>query len=152
MRVELKRLHRTLGATMIYVTHDQVEAMTLADRLVVLNEGIVQQVGNPMEVHDHPTNRFVAGFIGAPAMNFLERADATHVLGIRPHHITLGSGQYTATVDVIEPLGAETLVHLRHNGERLICKTDGTVPSGEVQISFDQVHRFDRVTGDAVDT
>ncbi len=150
MRVELKRLHRSLGATMIYVTHDQIEAMTLADRLVVLNEGVVQQVGSPMEVHDDPANRFVAGFIGAPAMNFLEKADAEYVIGVRPHHITLGNGPHSATVDVIEPLGAETLVHLRLNGEPLICKTEGDIPTGEVQIAFEHVYRFDRTTGQTI--
>ena len=103
-----------------------------------------------MEVHDNPANRFVAGFIGAPAMNFLEKADAEYVIGVRPHHITLGNGPHSATVDVIEPLGAETLVHLRLNGEPLICKTEGDIPTGEVQISFEHVHRFDRTTGQTV--
>ena len=123
MRMELSKLHADLGATMIYVTHDQVEAMTLADRIVVLNAGIVQQVGSPLELYHRPTNIFVAGFIGSPKMNFLkarvEAVDATSIkvgsadigtlvlprtnvaakvgdevtIGMRPHHLTLGGAQ-----------------------------------------------------------
>jgi ABC-type sugar transport system ATPase subunit len=142
----LKRLHRALGATMIYVTHDQVEAMTLADRLVVLNQGIPQQVGTPTDVHDHPENRFVAGFIGSPPMNFLRKVERGVLLGVRPHQIVLGAGPHRARVDVTEPLGAEVLVHLDLDGEHLVARTESAPPPGEVAIDFRRVHRFDAVT------
>ena len=122
-RVELARLHRELGATMIYVTHDQVEAMTLADRIVVLDRGRIAQVGAPMELYNRPANRFVAGFIGAPAMNFLPAgalpgapAGAAE-LGIRPEHLVpAAEGPIAATVAHVERLGAETLVHAEGPG------------------------------------
>ena len=122
-RVELARLHRELGATMIYVTHDQVEAMTLADRIVVLDRGRIAQVGAPMELYNRPANRFVAGFIGAPAMNFLPAgalpgapAGAAE-LGIRTEHLVpAAEGPIAATVAHVEQLGAETLVHAEGPG------------------------------------
>ncbi|TWI29873.1 ABC transporter ATP-binding protein [Paracoccus sulfuroxidans] len=117
-RIELARLHRELGATMIYVTHDQVEAMTLADRIVVLNAGRIAQIGSPMELYNRPANRFVAGFIGSPSMNFLaaERSGLTPPagaveLGIRPEHIALADHGIPARVTHVERLGHETLVH-----------------------------------------
>ncbi|MHA1568666.1 MAG: ABC transporter ATP-binding protein [Alphaproteobacteria bacterium] len=143
MRVELRKLHRDLGTTMIYVTHDQVEAMTLADRIVVLNEGIIQQVGPPDELYRHPANRFVARFIGSPPMNFLaakfdpsiatvsgegfslalpeayrELADVSPevLVGIRPLDLSLageGAGDLRAVVEVVEPLGGESYVHAK---------------------------------------
>ncbi|NGQ89628.1 ABC transporter ATP-binding protein [Rhodobacter sp. HX-7-19] len=117
-RIEIARLHRDLGATMIYVTHDQVEAMTLADKIVVLRAGIVEQVGSPMELYNNPANTFVAGFIGSPQMNFLksaalgERGEST---GIRPEHLTLSreTGTIPGTVSHVEKLGGETLVYVR---------------------------------------
>ena len=130
MRYEIAKLHQTLDATMIYVTHDQVEAMTLADRIVVLDAGKIAQVGTPKELYQNPQTLFVAQFIGSPKMNVMPcemkgdefhlaggrggpgRAGAVH-LGIRPEHITLGSagsGQCDGTVDVIEYLGADTFV------------------------------------------
>jgi multiple sugar transport system ATP-binding protein len=139
VRTEIKRLHRQLQTTIIYVTHDQVEAMTLADRIVILRGGVIEQVGTPDEVYNTPANVFVAGFIGAPAMNFVRgrvadgraicadgvsfdlsqvrgarAAGAEVILGLRPEHIRAGSGagvDFTATVQVVEPLGADTLVH-----------------------------------------
>ncbi len=105
-RVELARLHRQLEATMVYVTHDQVEAMTLADRIVVLNEGVIEQAGTPMELYNDPVNRFVAGFLGAPSINFLERSGRT--MGIRPECITVGDGGLAATVTHVERLGGDT--------------------------------------------
>jgi multiple sugar transport system ATP-binding protein len=136
VRVQLKRLHQQLGATMIYVTHDQVEAMTLADRIVILRAGRVEQIGTPAEVYASPRNRFVAGFIGSPSMNFLPArieagfavgegglrvpaaggAEGQRIeIGIRPHD--LGRDQegleMVATVDVLEPLGAEVHLHAR---------------------------------------
>ncbi|MFK5977525.1 MAG: ABC transporter ATP-binding protein [Rhizobiaceae bacterium] len=125
-RLEIARLHRQLGATMIYVTHDQVEAMTLADRIVVLNETRVEQVGSPMELYNHPVNQFVAGFIGSPKMNFidaktLDRSDAT-TIGIRPEHITLGhkNGDIEGSVSHVEHLGGETNLYLDCKGAGLI--------------------------------
>ncbi|MGZ5088309.1 MAG: ABC transporter ATP-binding protein [Usitatibacter sp.] len=139
MRTELKELHQRLGTTSIYVTHDQIEAMTMADQIVVMRDGIVEQRGKPLELYDRPANLFVAGFIGSPAMNFLpgrfhvdasgphlhvgdvkvpvpQRTAAvegqTVILGVRPEHLTLGSGAegFGATVAVVEPTGADTLV------------------------------------------
>jgi multiple sugar transport system ATP-binding protein len=132
MRYEIAKLHQSLASTMIYVTHDQVEAMTLADRIVVLDAGRIAQVGTPRELYERPANLFVAQFIGSPKMNvmpcetkdgqfalaggrggaFAGEGAATHV-GIRPEHITLGpdgSGQCDGTVDVLEYLGADTFV------------------------------------------
>jgi multiple sugar transport system ATP-binding protein len=118
MRLELARLHRELGATMIYVTHDQTEAMTLADKIVILRDGRIEQIGSPMQLYDMPANKFVAGFIGSPQMNFIDasvlgRNDAA-VVGVRPEHIRLDpeTGDTTGAVTHIEHLGAETNVYL----------------------------------------
>jgi multiple sugar transport system ATP-binding protein len=125
-RIEIARLHRELGATMVYVTHDQVEAMTLADRIVVLRAGIVEQAGPPMELYNNPANTFVAGFIGSPQMNFLKAqalGQGGETIGIRPEHLTIvptGSGPVTGTVSHVEKLGGETLVYLRADPHGLI--------------------------------
>ncbi len=116
-RIEIARLHRQLGATMIYVTHDQIEAMTLADRIVVLRAGKVEQVGAPMELYNDPANTFVAGFIGSPQMNFLKAGALgmwSDTMGVRPEHIALSrdSGQIAGTVSHVEKLGGETLVYV----------------------------------------
>ncbi|MFN5997189.1 MAG: ABC transporter ATP-binding protein [Paracoccaceae bacterium] len=136
MRVELEALHRDLKATMVYVTHDQVEAMTMADKIVVLNAGRIEQVGAPMELYNRPATEFVAGFIGAPAMNFLSvqvqdgqaivegvalgAAPAGSVkLGIRPEHVVLrraGQGQLSATVSICETLGGDAYLYVRLEG------------------------------------
>src|ERR687892_1864015 len=116
MRIEIAKLHHDLDATMIYVTHDQVEAMTLADRIVVLNAGRVEQIGRPMELYNDPANTFVAGFIGSPQMNFLE-AQALgapgKTLGIRPEHLELSreAGAIPGTISHVEHLGGETNVY-----------------------------------------
>jgi multiple sugar transport system ATP-binding protein len=122
-RIEIARLHRELKATMIYVTHDQVEAMTLADRIVVLNAGRIEQVGAPMELYNNPANTFVAGFIGSPQMNFLEAAplgQSGKTLGIRPEHLELSreTGAIPGTISHVEHLGSETNVYVRteHHG------------------------------------
>ncbi|MBU2361040.1 MAG: ABC transporter ATP-binding protein [Alphaproteobacteria bacterium] len=111
-RIEIAQLHRTLGATMIYVTHDQTEAMTLADRIVVLRDGRVEQIGTPMELYNNPANRFVAGFLGAPAMNFLtppDDAPAGAELGIRPEDLRLDpDSALQGTVTHVERLGGDT--------------------------------------------
>jgi len=124
-RIEIARLHRELGATMVYVTHDQVEAMTLADKIVVLRAGEVEQVGSPMELYNNPANTFVAGFIGSPQMNFLQ-ADAlgeiAATLGIRPEHLALSTqtGDFAAKVSHVEKLGGETLIYVRHDHQGLL--------------------------------
>ncbi len=146
MRVELEALHRDLKATMIYVTHDQVEAMTMADRIVVLNAGRVEQVGAPMELYNRPATEFVAGFIGAPSMNFLDvppadgepgHGDAalgaapagTVRLGIRPEHILLrpqGGGDLDGTVTLRETLGGDAFLYVRlDSGETLVVRAEG---------------------------
>jgi ABC-type sugar transport system ATPase subunit len=149
MRVELEALHRDLKATMIYVTHDQVEAMTMADKIVVLNAGRIEQVGAPMELYNRPASEFVAGFIGAPAMNFLPvelregqvvvegvtlgaAPAGTVKLGIRPEHLTLrpaGQGQLQATVSITETLGGDAYlyVHLA-GGQTLVVRAEGDTP------------------------
>jgi multiple sugar transport system ATP-binding protein len=127
-RVEIAKLHRELGATTVYVTHDQVEAMTLADRVVVLRDGQIEQVGTPLELYDKPANQFVAQFIGTPQMNVLALQDVAPLLpglqlaqdaqgfvGLRPEGVSLtyaSSGQLQAKVELVEALGAETLIYL----------------------------------------
>lgn len=117
-RLEIARIHRELKATMIYVTHDQIEAMTLADRLVVLNNGAIEQVGTPMEIYRRPDTLFVAAFIGSPSMNFIDAktidASNSGTVGIRPEHLTLSrdAGAWSATVVHTDNLGAETIVYL----------------------------------------
>ena len=117
-RLEIARLHRSLKATMIYVTHDQVEAMTLADKIVVLNAGAIEQIGSPMELYNRPANVFVAGFIGSPQMNFVPAEklgqSGAKTIGIRPEHITLSrdQGTWSAKVIHVEHLGADTIIYL----------------------------------------
>ena len=124
-RIEIARLHRDLAATMIYVTHDQVEAMTLADRIVVLRAGRVEQVGAPMELYNDPANTFVAGFIGSPQMNFLKAGALgmrSDTMGVRPEHIAVSrdAGQIAGTVSHVEKLGGETLVYVNTPGQGLL--------------------------------
>jgi multiple sugar transport system ATP-binding protein len=153
-RIEIARLHRLLGATMVYVTHDQIEAMTLADKIVVLNAGVIEQVGAPLELYNRPANRFVAGFIGSPTMNFIDGEEAKKVdaasIGIRPEHLFLASdGPWQGTVSHAEHLGADTMLYLE--SERLGALTvriGGDVPVniGEI-VSLSplpgKLHRFD---------
>ena len=124
-RIEIARLHRELGATMIYVTHDQVEAMTLADKIVVLRAGVVEQTGTPMELYNNPDNTFVAGFIGSPQMNFLKSAalgQQGETTGIRPEHLALSRdrGAIPGRVSHVEKLGGETLVYMRSDVHGLL--------------------------------
>jgi multiple sugar transport system ATP-binding protein len=145
MRTEIKELHQRLRTTTVYVTHDQVEAMTMADKIVVMHDGVVEQVGAPLELYDSPANMFVAGFIGSPAMNFLkgrcERgrfvledgsalplpAGFGHVpsdevvYGVRPEHLVLGDDGLPLTVAVVEPTGSETQVIARHGSQSIVC-------------------------------
>jgi len=116
-RLEIAQLHRRLKATMIYVTHDQVEAMTLADKIVVLNAGRIEQIGSPMELYNAPANEFVAGFIGSPKMNFVDGArlgETAKTIGVRPEHLTVdaNSGAWKGTVVHAEHLGADTNLYL----------------------------------------
>ena len=138
MRLEIKDLQKQLGITSLYVTHDQVEAMTLADRMIVMNGGVADQIGAPLEVYENPATEFVAGFIGSPATNFLPaslfspRDARIRTIGIRPEHATLkpaGSGRLPAKILFTEALGAETLLHLRlETGESFTIRQDGTAP------------------------
>ena len=150
VRVELKRLHAQLRTTTVYVTHDQTEALTLADRIVVLNGGVVQQVGTPDELYFNPANRFVAGFIGSPAMNFLEGL-GNEVVGVRPEDVTLGDGPHAATVEVVERLGFESHVHLRLGAETLVARVEGVVTTGPTRLGFKRTLRFHRDTGARVE-
>ncbi len=116
-RVEIAKLHRQLGATMVYVTHDQIEAMTLADKIVVMNGGVVEQVGRPLELYNRPATRFVAGFIGSPAMNFVEGPIAARTgaatIGVRPEHLVVAQeGAWAGTVSHAEHLGADTMLYV----------------------------------------
>jgi multiple sugar transport system ATP-binding protein len=117
-RLEIARLHRALGATMVYVTHDQTEAMTLADKIVVLNAGRVEQVGHPIELYNSPRNLFVAGFIGSPQMNFLKgplaAREGAKTIGIRPEHLVLDgdAARWTGTVRHVEQLGSDTYLYV----------------------------------------
>ena len=165
MRVEIARLHKEIGATMIYVTHSQVEAKTLADKIVVLRAGKIEQVGAPLELYRNPDNKFVAGFIGSPAMNFLQGkvsggkinvpalgrdvaaevnlpAEGTDVIiGVRPEHIEVGMGTGQLKAELSEALGGVSYLHLDTlSGERIICEERGDERAREgdtVDISFE---------------
>jgi multiple sugar transport system ATP-binding protein len=187
MRTEIKRVHQKVKTTTIYVTHDQVEAMTLADRVVVMNRGLVEQIGAPQELYHHPKTRFVAGFIGSPAMNFtpcrleqngvemrvrlsdtialpVPEADAARyrsaigkdlIFGLRPEHITEprrgecdGSCEFTATLDVVEPMGMETMVYFALGGVEICGRVDpaSAVPPGQsmrLYANIDHMHLID---------
>ncbi|MEL6680429.1 MAG: ABC transporter ATP-binding protein [Pseudomonadota bacterium] len=122
MRLEISELHERLKTTMIYVTHDQVEAMTMADKIVVLRAGNIEQVGSPLELYNTPRNAFVAGFIGSPRMNFIEGVEAAkhdaHSIGIRPEHIDVSTegGLWQGKVGVAEHLGSDTFLHIHDTG------------------------------------
>jgi ABC-type sugar transport system ATPase subunit len=158
MRREIARIHQRSRTTALYVTHDQIEAMTLADRIIVLRDGRVQQVGSPSEIYDRPANRFVAGFFGTPAMNFLSGHDAglaedrDVVVGIRPEAITLDqrpdATPLRASVDIREVLGAEVLLHLRSDAGELTVRTvaGGEAREGDnvtVWLDRERLHMFD---------
>jgi sn-glycerol 3-phosphate transport system ATP-binding protein len=158
-RLQIQKLHRELGITSLFVTHDQVEAMTLAQRMMVLNGGHVEQFGTPDEVYHRPASTFVASFIGSPPMNLLKNASggkAGHILGIRPEHLDVGSEGWQVTVESIEMLGAERLLYCKINDEYLIVRTgEGTAApsigqSLHVMPRADRVHQFDATTGKRV--
>jgi multiple sugar transport system ATP-binding protein len=130
MRLEISELHQQLKTTMIYVTHDQVEAMTMADKIVVLNRGNIEQVGSPMELYSKPRNLFVAGFIGSPKMNFVPQGSQT--LGVRPEHVQLSmeSGEWKGRVVVAEHLGSDTFLHVDVEGiGQMTARGDGNFPA-----------------------
>jgi multiple sugar transport system ATP-binding protein len=155
MRLEITDLHHQLKTTMVYVTHDQIEAMTMADKIVVLNRGNIEQVGSPMELYKTPRNIFVAGFIGSPRMNLIDGAYAqskgAHTAGIRPEHLTLSkdSGLWKGTVSVAEHLGADTFLHLNVDGiGPMTARTGGEFGASygdTVYLTPDEskMHRFD---------
>ncbi|MCV2864745.1 ABC transporter ATP-binding protein [Albidovulum sediminicola] len=156
MRLEISELHKRLATTMVYVTHDQVEAMTMADKIVVLRAGHIEQVGSPLELYRTPRNIFVAGFIGSPRMNFIEGAEAAkhgaHTIGIRPEHIAVSSeaGPWSGVVAVSEHLGSDTFFHIHDSGlaETLTVRADGEVGFRHGDRVYltprdDQFHRFD---------
>jgi multiple sugar transport system ATP-binding protein len=154
-RLEIARLRRLLKATIIYVTHDQVEAMTLADRIVVLNAGVIEQVGSPLELYRRPANLFVAGFIGSPRMNFVQGPDAAargaHTLGIRPEHLEANrdAGQWKGQIAHVEHLGADTFLYAEVPGGGLLTvRLDGDADyqlGSTIHISprLSHLHRFD---------
>ena len=162
MRGEITRLHRRLGATMIYVTHDQIEAMTMSDRIVVMDKGRVQQIAPPLEVYRNPANLFVAGFIGTPPMNMLRKRD--RIMGFRPEAMTLcavtaeADDTVRGTVDVVEPMGAETFVQfITDGGSRITARVapDVALRAGEAvafRVNMRQVRWFDAATGDNLST
>jgi sn-glycerol 3-phosphate transport system ATP-binding protein len=180
MRIEIKRLHQTIKTTSIYVTHDQVEAMTLADRLIVMNAGRAEQIGTPMEIYARPATVYVAGFIGSPAMNMLPARRAADgkaielpggsklnlaqplpgsgdmLIGIRPEHVsvaTAGGGVFQMNVDLVEALGADTLVHGRIGGDTaLTVRLPGTtrVAAGQrlaLAVAPTDFHLYDAASG-----
>jgi ABC-type sugar transport system ATPase subunit len=178
VRVEIKRLHERLGATMIYVTHDQVEAMTLADRLVVLNRGRIEQEGPPLAVYDAPVSRFVGGFLGSPPMNFLPARvasghahgrglvrpvqargqDGDVLLGVRPHDLSIreAAPDHHFDVDVVEPMGFEAYAHGRVGDSKVVVRLEGTelgrVKAGStLPLGFapEKLRMFDANTGKA---
>ena len=174
MRAEIKALHQRLKTTTVYVTHDQVEAMTMADRIAVMNEGRIEQLGEPLELYDRPANLFVAQFIGSPAMNVFEglyRNNAVEALGahwpvsgahaaqdqrvkygIRPEHLDLAPRGIPAEVVVVEPMGAETELLLKVEDQRITVMTHGRSGIGPGERAFlaprlEHVHLFDAATG-----
>jgi sn-glycerol 3-phosphate transport system ATP-binding protein len=164
MRLEIQKLHRQLHTTSVFVTHDQVEAMTLADRMIVMNGGMVEQIGRPIEVYDNPASVFVAGFIGSPSMNFVAgkragdtielgggvtialpaelraTAPAAITVGIRPEHLVPGEGpgpNFRFKVETVEALGADSLVHGEFGGGSLIARVEGhSTPEPGAMLSF----------------
>jgi multiple sugar transport system ATP-binding protein len=176
MRGELIELHRRLGRTFVYVTHDQLEAMTMSDRIAVMHEGVLQQLGTPGEVYGRPANLFVAAFIGSPAMNLLHGrvAEGTFqhaalrlscagvpssdaVLGIRPEDVTLGTGPFRARIRLVEPTGHEQIAVLDiEGGEKLTIRADAEAPlkAGEALdwgVRAPRLHLFDKSSGRRLD-
>jgi sn-glycerol 3-phosphate transport system ATP-binding protein len=179
MRFEIQKLHRRLSTTSLYVTHDQVEAMTLAHRMIVMNAGRAEQIGTPMEVYENPQTMFVAGFIGSPAMNFMPAKAGTDgmvtldqggtlraangkaetgrpiTVGVRPEHLrpsSEGDSALTGSVEMVEQLGADTLVHIGRGSDLVIARLPhGVQPAigSRFSVTADpsRIFLFDAVTG-----
>ncbi|WP_312947891.1 sn-glycerol-3-phosphate ABC transporter ATP-binding protein UgpC [Agrobacterium sp.] len=177
MRGEIKAMHQRIGTTTIYVTHDQVEAMTMADKIVVLHDGYIEQVGAPLELYDRPANIFVAGFIGSPSMNFIDGrieegifrtkngltlplpkdvAASVHgrdlVYGIRPEHIRAAAGNIEGTVTLVEGTGSEIYAKLNCKGDEIAClfRERLNIQFGStvgIAVDTDHIHLFDKETG-----
>ncbi len=155
MRLEITELHQTLATTMVYVTHDQVEAMTMADKIVVLRAGFIEQVGSPLDLYREPANVFVAGFIGSPAMNLITGKNAEErgatTIGVRPEHfgLSLESGTWSGVVGVSEHLGSDTFLRVNVDGiGYLTARADGEFPARHGDTVYltpdpERVHRFD---------
>ncbi len=155
MRVFIMQLHKDLGTTMIYVTHDQVEAMTMADRIVVLNKGNIEQVGSPLELYNNPNSLFVAGFIGSPKMNFVTGPEAAKhkakTIGIRPEHIGIASGKggWAGKIALAEHLGADSFLHVDSvEAGRLVVRAPGDFRGKDgdgilLTPDLSRLHRFD---------
>jgi len=159
-RLEIQKLHRDLNITSLFVTHDQVEAMTLAERMVVMNAGHMEQFGTPDDVYNRPATTFVASFIGSPPMNLLKNAPnadfggpAGATLGIRPEHLQISSSGWAVQIDTIEMLGAERLVYGHISDEPLIVRMDESLPcpalGTRIHVSPrpERLHWFDSKTG-----
>jgi sn-glycerol 3-phosphate transport system ATP-binding protein len=162
-RLEIQKLHRELGITSLFVTHDQVEAMTLAQRMMVMNAGVMEQFGSPEEVYNRPASTFVASFIGSPPMNLLHRAPGVlpgKILGIRPEHLSISSAAqgWVAQVEALEMLGAERLIYLRIGEEGVTLRTEESVAPPALGSTIhvvarpDKVHWFDAQTQKRLDT
>jgi ABC-type sugar transport system ATPase subunit len=161
MRTELRRLHREVGATMLHVTHDQVEALTLGDRIAVMDAGRVRQVGTPDELYSRPRDRFVAAFVGTPAMNFLLPEAARPfmpvpegtVLGIRPEHVLLVPDGVRTRVEIVEVVGSDAFVHVDRGLVSKIPAGGRPAEGAEVGIAIDHagVHLFDEASGERVE-
>ena len=155
-RLEIQKLHRELGITSLFVTHDQVEAMTLAQRMIVMNAGVMEQFGTPEEVYNRPASTFVASFIGSPPMNLLHQAPglpAGQILGIRPEHLDLATDGWELKVDTVELLGAERLVHAHLGNESLTLRLDASMAAPKAGELFHAkpkagcIHHFSAETG-----
>ena len=155
-RLEIQKLHRELGITSLFVTHDQVEAMTLAQRMLVMNAGVMEQFGTPAEVYNTPASTFVASFIGSPPMNLLKHAPGARagaILGIRPEHLEVGREGWALTVEGIELLGAERLLYCRLQHEALIVRIHEEQQAPQIGATIyakpraDRMHLFDARTG-----
>ncbi len=161
MRIFIMQLHKDLGSTSIYVTHDQVEAMTMADRIVVLNKGVIEQVGSPLELYNRPDTLFVAGFIGSPKMNFITGAIAAKhnaaTIGIRPEHIDIvaGKGEWQGNILLTEHLGADAFLHVdAGDAGRLVVRAPGEFegkPGDKISLKPEasRIHKFND-TGKAI--
>src|SRR5262249_18619776 len=176
MRTEIKELHQRIETTTVYVTHDQIEAMTMADKIVVMHDGIVEQIGAPLDLYDNPDNLFVAGFIGSPAMNFLPgkigassfegpggsnlplakapngSSGRTAIYGVRPEHFALAEDGAEAVIQIVEPTGSEIQVSAKLGGEDIIAvfrERHQFKPGDKVRLKPDPrlIHLFDETTG-----